>query len=80
MFKSPWKVGEEMFAKKSGVVEVRAKSEETRKKKVAARKAILSSIDAEERGGDDIVFGMEVDGLPHWQSFTRSVDNNLGLN
>lgn len=80
MFKNPWKCGEDSFAKKNSVLEVRAKEEEIRKKKVAARKAILSSIDAEERDGDDIVFGMEVDGLPNWQLYTRSVDNNLRLN
>ena len=79
MFKNPWKCGKESFAKKNNVVDVRAKEEEIRKKKVAARKAILAGIGDEERDGDDIMFSMEVDGLPQWQVFTRSVENNLGL-
>ena len=79
MFKNPWKCGEEAFAKKNNVVDVRGKALEVRRKKAAARKAILNGIAEEETGGDDVVFGMEVDGLPHWRLFTNSIDNNLGL-
>ena len=79
IYMNPWTCGNESFAKKTNVVDVRAKACEIRKKKSAARKAILTRISEENGDGVDVLPGMEVDGLPHWHRYTRSVENNLGL-